>query len=236
MKYALFVLWLILASIAPVAQDQQHADAHANPPAQQQPRVLKGGGHVLGETAEQFFSEGYAGEMQRACEKQDWKMVRQLARSGSKTKLKDVCESEKLARQQAAGGARLEFSGPGDAETIRTDAFTFDGGRLVKIQMLYSGSSTILEGEHQKSFDDLFAGLQEAYGQPSKTYSEPVFNVYGVKSEAHRAFWVAEQDAITLIEQPGYRTGESGGTQLVAETIAEYNRAAKAPKAANPLQ
>lgn len=130
----------------------------------------------------------------------------------------------------------MECTGPGDAGTMRSDTFTLDGGHLVKIQMLYAGSSAILEGDHPKSFDELFAGLQEAYGQPSKRYSEPVFNVYGVKSEAHRAFWITEQDAITLIEQPGYRTGESGGTQLTAETIAEYNRAAKTPKAANPLQ
>lgn len=230
MRYLLLVTLLALAPCASVAQDQQPAPAH------EQSRILRGGGHVLGETAEQFFSEGFAGEMQRACEKQDWKIVRQLASSASKTKPKDACASEKLIRQQATGGGRLECTGPGDAGTLRTDTFTLDGGHLVKIQMLYAGASATLEGDRPKSFDELFAGLQEAYGQPSKSYSEPVFNVYGVKSEAHRAFWITERDAITLIEQPGYRTGESGGTQLTAETIAEYNRAAKTPKAANPLQ
>jgi len=235
-RHLLFILYFALASLGLAAQGEQHADAHGAMPAQEYPRVLRGGGHVLDETAAQFFSESFAGEMLRACEKQDWKTVRQLAMSGSKPKLKDVCASEKTAKQQAIGGARLEFSGPGDAGTMRTDTFTLDGGHLVKIQMLYAGSSATVEGDHPKSFDELFAGLKEAYGPPSKSYSEPVFNVYGVKSEAHRALWVTEQDAITLIEQPGYRTGESGGTQLIAETIAEYNYAAKTPKAANPLQ
>ena len=153
-----------------------------------------------------------------------------------KRKVKDVCASEKLTKQQATSGARLEYSGPGDAETMRTDTFTFDGGHLVKIQMLYTVPVAPVEGYHPKSFDELFAGLQEAYGQPSNSYSEPVFNVYGVKSEAHRALWMAEHDVITLIEQPGYQTGDNGGTQLIAETIAEHNHAATTPKAANPLQ
>lgn len=228
MRCPLLILWFALASLGLVAQETT--------PAQAKPRVLRGGGHTLGETAEQFFSEGFAGDMQRACDKQDWKIVRQLARDGSRAKLKGVCASQKLARQQATSGARLEFSGPGDAQTMRTDAFIVDGGHLVKIQMLYAGSSATLEGDHPKSFDELFAGLQEAYGPPTKNYAEPVLNVYGVKSQAHRAFWITEQDAITLLEQPGYKTGDEGSTQLIAETIAEYNRAAKTPKASNPLQ
>lgn len=232
MRYALFILLCALASVGVAAQDQQHADARKITPAQEQPRVLRGGGHLLGETAEQFFSEGFAGEMQRACERQDWKILRQLAKNGSKTALKHVCASEKLAKQQATSGARLEYSGPGDEETMRTDTFTFDGGHLVKIQMLYMVPSAPVEGYHPKTFDELFAGLQEAYGKPSKSYSQSVFNVYGVRSEAHRALWMAEPDVIALIEQPGYQTGENGGTQLTAETIAEYSHA----KVANPLQ
>jgi len=191
---------------------------------------------LLGETAEQFFSEGFAGEMQQACERQDWKIVKQLANNGSKTKIKDVCASEKLAKQQATSGARLQSSGPGDAETMRTDTFTFDGGHLVKIHMLYTVPVANVEGYHPKSFNELFAGLQEAYGTPSKSYSEPVFNVYGVKYDAHRAVWMGKNDVINLIEQPGEQTGENGGTQIIAETVAEYNREVRAPKAANPLQ
>src|SRR5262249_30890852 len=105
-----------------------------------------------------------------------------------------------------------------------------------KIHMLYTVPVANLEGYHPKSFNELFAGLQEAYGQPSKSYSEPVFNVYGVKSEAHRALWMSKNDVINLIEQLGTQMSEEGGTEVIAETIAEYNRAARTPKAANPLQ
>jgi len=43
---------------------------------------------------------------------------------------------------------------------------------------------------------------------------------------------MGKQDVITIIEQPG----RNGRTEIVVETLAERNRATKAPKAANPLQ
>jgi hypothetical protein len=207
----------------------------ASASAQQQARELKGGGHLLGETAVQFFSEGLAGDLQRACEAKDWKSVSQLTTNvghASKANAKDYCSKETLAKQQATNGTRLEYAGHGGEETMRTDTFTFDGGRLVKIDMVYDGSTRNFQGYRPKSFGELFDGLREAYGPPSKSYSEPVLNVYGVKYEAHRAFWLGKQDAISIIEQ----TGEDGRTEIIAQTLAEYNRAAQAPKTPNPLQ
>jgi hypothetical protein len=46
---------------------------------------------------------------------------------------------------------------------------------------------------------------------------------------------MGKNEVINLIEQPGEQTGENGGTQIIAETVAEYSRAARTPKAANPL-
>jgi hypothetical protein len=202
---------------------------------QEQPRELRGGGHLLGETAVRFFSEAFVGDVLRACQARDWKSVSQLSKNvghASKTNAKDYCVREKLAQQQATSGTRLEYNGHGDEETMRADTFTFDGGHLVKIDMVYVAPSASLEGYRPKSFGELFAGLREAYGPPSKSYSEPVLNAYGVKYEAHRAVWMGSQDVISIIEQPG----EGGRTEIIAETLAEYNRAAQAPKTANPLQ
>jgi hypothetical protein len=203
--------------------------------AQEQPRELRGGGHLLGESVGQFFSEGFAGDVQRACEAKDWKSVSQLSKSvghGSKADAKDYCAKEKLAEQQATSGTRLEYAGHGDEQTMRTDTFTFDGGHLVKIDMVYDGSTRNFQGYRPKSFGELFDGLREAYGPPSQSFSEPVLNVYGVKYDAHRAIWLGKQNVISIIEQPG----EDGRTEIIAETFAEYNRAAQAPKTANPLQ
>ncbi|HXW89587.1 MAG TPA: hypothetical protein VEK33_03490 [Terriglobales bacterium] len=201
-------------------------------PAQEQPRELKGDGHLLGETAEQFFSEGHVGDMARACQGRDWKTVKQLSKNldyASQTNAKEICVQEKLAKQQATSGARLEYNGSGDGETMRTDRFTFDRDHLVKIDMVYSAPIANVEGFHPKSFGELFSGLQEAYGPPSRSYSEPKLDIYGVKYDARRAVWLGEQDVISISEEPG----TEGRTEIVAETLAEYNRTGKP---ANPLQ
>ena len=203
--------------------------------SQEQPRELRGGGHLLNETAGQFFSEGFVGDMLRACQGKDWKSVNRLSKnasSASKTNAKDYCAKEMLAKQQATSGTRLEYDGRGDEETMRADTFIFDGSHLVKIDMIYVAPRANIEGYRPKSFGELFAGLREAYGPPSKSDSEPVLNAYGVKYDAHRAVWMGNQDVISIIEQPG----ENGRTEIIAETLAEYNRAAQAPKTANPLR
>jgi hypothetical protein len=203
--------------------------------AQEQSRQLKGGGHLLGETAEQFYSEGNLGDVSRACQSGDWKTVGHLLKSeehSSRINAKDFCADLVSARQQAAGGARIEYKGSGDPETMRADTFTFDGGHLVKIEMVYGTLIAPVEGYHPKSYGELFAGLLEAYGTPTKTFTEPVTNIYGVRSEAHRALWMGEKDVISIVEQPG----ANGWTEIIAMTSAEYLRAQKAPKAENPLQ
>lgn len=203
---------------------------------QVQPRELRGDGHLLAETAEQFFSEGFVGDMLRACQRKDWKSARQLlsqnAGEASKTNAKDYCAKVELAKRQATNGTRLEYNGRGDEETMRTDTFTFDGGHLVKIDMVYSAPVANIAGYHPKSFSELFAGLREAYGPPSKSYSEPMQSAYGAKYDARRAVWMGNQDVVSIIEQ----LGEGSRTEVIAETLAEYNREAQAPKAANPLK
>ena len=200
-------------------------------PQQERPRELKGGGHLLGETAEHFFSEGSVGQLLRACEAGDWKAVKQLAKAvdpGSKPNAKDICAKAALIKKEATGGARQEYVG-GDDETMRRDTFTLEGGYLVKIDMVFNAPSTDVGGYHPKYFRELFKGLREAYGEPSKSYTEPVFDVYGAKYDAHRAEWMGKQDVITIIEQPG----RDGRTEIVVETLAERNRATKT---VNPLQ
>ena len=100
---------------------------------QEQLRELKGGGHLLGETTEQFFSIGSVGELVRACEAKDWKTVKGLAKTSdheSKVNAKEICDKTAVVKQQAASGARQEYAASGDKETMRTDTFTLDGGHL----------------------------------------------------------------------------------------------------------
>jgi hypothetical protein len=203
-------------------------------PQQERPRELKGGGHLLGETAEHFFSEGTVGQLLRACETADWKTVKELVKAvdpASKPNPKVICAKASLVKQQATSGARQEYS-DADDKTMRTDTFTLDGGYLVKIDMVFSAPTADVEGYHPKYFSELFEGLREAYGEPSKSYIEAVLDAYGAKHDAHRAEWMGKQDVITIIEQPG----KNARTEIVVETLAERDRATKAPKTVNPLQ
>ena len=203
-------------------------------PQQERPRELKGGGHLLGETAEHFFSEGDVGRLLGACEAADWKTVKQLVKAvdpASKPNPKVICAKAALVKQQATTGARQEYS-DADDKTMRTDTFTLDGGRLVKIDMVFNAPASDVESYHPKYFSELFEGLREAYGEPTKNYIEPVFDAYGRKYDAHHAEWMGKEDVITIIEQPG----KNSRSEIVVETLTERDRAAKAPKTVNPLQ
>jgi len=106
---------------------------------------------------------------------------------------------------------------------MRRDTFTLDGGHLAKIRMIYAIPIADIEGFHTKSFDELLAGLREAYGEPSKSYSEPVVNTYGVRRNAHRAIWLGKQNVISIIEQPGEHSWKSSPKPF-QNTIARCKR------------
>src|ERR1700730_2112034 len=99
---------------------------------QERPRELKGAGHLLGETADRFFSEDAVGQLLLACQAGDWKAVKQVARvvnSATTPNATDICTKTALVKQQATSGARQEYGG-GDDKAMRTYTFTLDGGHL----------------------------------------------------------------------------------------------------------
>ena len=196
--------------------------------AQEQLIKVKGG-HQLGETAEQFFAEGYEKEVLSACSAGDFKGVNRP----TKRELKKYCGELAEERQQAISGKRGEYKGSGDLSEMRMDTFTFDGGHLVKVELFFSAPSAEVNYRGQ-SFEKIFAGVQQAYGPLTSESTEPVRDAYGVQYLAHRELWVAPHAVILITEQPG----PGGSTTLVSFTRAEYDRtmAAGIPKAVNPLQ
>ncbi|MGD1211098.1 MAG: hypothetical protein ABR973_07060 [Candidatus Acidiferrales bacterium] len=196
--------------------------------AQELPMKVKGG-HQLGETAEQFFAEGHEKEVLGACAAGDFKSVNR----SNKRDAKKYCGELTEARRQAMSGKRGEYQSGGDPSEMRTDTFTFDGGHLVRVALLFSAPS--IESNYRgQSFDEIFAGIKQAYGPPTSETTKPVQDVYGVQYVAHRELWVAPHAAVLITEQPG----PGGSVTLVAFTRAEYDRtmAAGAPKPANPLE
>ncbi len=195
--------------------------------ANDQPIKVKGG-HEVGESAGQFFAEGYEKQALAACATGDFKSVNK----SSRRQLKQYCAELDGDRRQAMSGARSEYKTGGDPSEFRTDTFTFDGGHLVKVELIYSAPSAQVNYRGQR-FDEIFAGVQQAYGPPTSETISVVKNTYGVEYVAHRETWILPQGAILITEKPG----EDGSTTLVALTRAEYDRLAAAPaKVPNPLQ
>lgn len=216
---------LAITLLCAVGTPAQERTAPAAPQAQGLP--VKGG-HFMGETADQFFSEGFEKQALAACASGDFRGV-----SKSKHELKKYCAHLADARQQAMSGSRYDFEGGGDLTEFRTDTFTFDRGRLVKVELVYSAPNAEANYRGQ-SFDQIFAGVKQAYGPPTGESTQSVQNVYGVQYVAHRELWLTPQSAIVITEHPG----DSGSTSLAAFTRAEYDRTlqADATKAPNPLQ
>jgi hypothetical protein len=194
--------------------------------AQDVPMKVKGG-HQLGETSEQFFNEGHEKEMIEKCSSSDLRTVNKDKRIAKK-----YCDDLTSARQTAVSGKRVGY-GSGDPAEMRTDTFTFDGGHLVKVELLYA-NPTAAVNYGGVSFANIFAGIKQAYGPPTNEKTEQVHNVYGVEFTAHHELWLAPHAAIVITEQPG----DGGSTTLTALTRAEYDRtmAVGAVKPTNPLE
>jgi hypothetical protein len=187
------------------------------------------GGHLLGETAEQFFAEGQEKDALGACATGDFKSLNKAIRS----QVKKDCDELVRTRQLAMGGKREDYQSGGDPSEMRTDTFTFDGSCLVKVELVYSLPSAEYNYRGH-SFKEILAGAKEAYGLPTNESTSPVRDAYGVEYTAHRELWLMPHAVILITEQPA----PGGSTTLLAFTRSEYDRtvAAGPPKPANPLE
>lgn len=197
-------------------------------PAQEQLMKVKGG-HQLGETAEQFFSEGQEKEALSSCATTDFKKMEKILRF----QLKKHCDDIAATRRLASSGKREEYHGAGEPDELREDTFTFDSGHLVKVELHYALPS--LEFNNRGfSFQQIFDGAKQAYGPPTIETTKPVQDQYGVPYTAHRELWLTPSAAILITENPG----PGGSTILVASTREEYDRTTPTatPRPPNPLE
>jgi len=96
---------------------------------QERPRELKGAGHLLGETAERFFSEDVVGQTPTRMPNRGLESVRQLAKAvnhAAKANAKDICSNAVLVKQQATSGATSRVWRR-RRQSYETDTFTLDG-------------------------------------------------------------------------------------------------------------
>jgi hypothetical protein len=189
------------------------------------------GGHELGESAEQFFAEGHEKEALDACASGKFKSIKsKLARPA----VKQYCSELTDARLQATSGKRTEYTGDGDPTEMRTDLFTFDKDRLVKVELVFAAPSAEANYRGQ-TFAQIFAGMKQAYGPPTSEHTEQKQDTYGVPYPAHRELWESPQVVILVTEQVPQQPENNGSTILTAFTRAEYERSMTS-RIVNPLQ
>ncbi|MGA8873380.1 MAG: hypothetical protein WB460_19700 [Candidatus Acidiferrales bacterium] len=177
------------------------------------------GGHELGESAEQFFAEGHEKEALDACATGNFKSIDKPSRRI----LKQYCSQLTDARQQAISGKRTEYKGDGDSTDMRTDTFTFEQDRLIKVQLLFAAPSAE-ENYRGQTFAQIFAGMKQAYGPPTSEHTEQVQDAFGVPYLTHRELWESPQAVLLITEQVARWPEDHGSTALTAFTRAEYDR------------
>jgi hypothetical protein len=185
--------------------------------AQAAPVQVKVETHLLGETADQFFSESKEGMMLNACTTKDFGKIK-INRSVKKT-AKEYCATLSNIRQRMIGGESGDYKDELSTDETKTTTYVFAAGRFVAAEILFVAPD--MENNNQgKSFEDIFDGLKGTYGPPTSETSQPYHNVYGVQFERHQKLWLTASYAIQMDEQPGAH----GWTKVNVSTREMYDK------------
>ena len=192
------------------------------------PVQVKVENHLLGETAEQFFSESKEEVMLNACANKDFGKIN---RSVKKT-AKEYCAGLSNVRQRMIGGESGDYKDELSADDTKTTTYVFAAGKFVAAEILFIAPD-MTNNNQGKSFADVFSGLIATYGQPTSETVLPYHNVYGVSFERYQKLWLTESYAIQMDEQPSAH----GWTKVNVSTRERYDKkkteSAKPPP--NPL-
>jgi hypothetical protein len=180
--------------------------------------------HLLGESAEHFFSEGHEGEILTACAAGDFAKGNRL----SKKLAKEYCAWLSSVRQRLVSGESGKYADGLSTDDTKTTNYVFMTGKFVAAEIIFTApdATNNCRGE---AFAEIFAGLKGTYGPPTSETLVPYQNVYGVHFERHQELWLAESYAIQTDEQPG----ASGWTSVNVWTREEYDKL-KSEKATKP--
>ena len=177
---------------------------------------------------QQFFSEGHEKEILAACAVGNFKAVGKATRKESKY----FCVMLIDIRHRATSGSRADYQSGGDPAEMREDTFTFDGGRLVKLQLQYATPAPE-SNYHGLTFEQILVGVKQDYGPPSRESSDQARNAYGVAYAAHTELWLRPDAAILITQQ----IASPASTTLTVFTRAEYERSiSPSAQAPDPLK
>ena len=184
--------------------------------------------HLLGEAAEQFFSEGSEAVLLSACATKDFGKI---SRSIKKT-AKEYCAWLSNVRQRMVGGESGDYKDELSADDTKTTAYMFAAGKFVAAEILFI-SPDPANNNQGKAFGEILSGLKGTYGEPTSETILPYRNLYGVTFDRHQVLWLTESYAIQMDEQPGAH----GWTRVNVSTRVLYDKkkteSVKPPR--NPL-
>jgi hypothetical protein len=183
--------------------------------AQATPVQVKVESHSLGETAEQFFSEGKEAVMLNACTTKDFGKVNRTIKKTAK----EYCASLSNIRQRMVGGENGDYKDELTADDTKTTTYMFAAGKFVAAEILFIAPDPA-NNNQGKSFAEILSGLKGTYGPPSSETVLPYHNVYGVSFERHQNLWLTETYAIQMDEQPGAH----GWTKVNVSTREMYDK------------
>lgn len=179
------------------------------------PVQVKVESHLLGETAEQFFSESKEGVMLNACTNKDFGKVNRTVKKTAK----EYCAWLSDVRQRMVGGESGDYKDELSADDTKTTAYMFAAGKFVAAEILFIAPDMATNNQG-KSFADIFSGLRATYGQPTSETVLPYHNIYGASFERHQKLWLTESYAIQMDEQPGAH----GWTKVNVSTRDAYDK------------
>src|SRR5215472_1209672 len=131
--------------------------------AQAAPVQLKVESHLLGETAEQFFSEGREGVLLSACAAKDFGKIN---RSIKKT-AKEYCGWPTSIRQRMVSDKSGKYNDELSTDETKTTTYAFVGGKFVAAEILFIAPDQI-NNYQGKSFAEILSGLKGTYGPPTR--------------------------------------------------------------------
>lgn len=184
--------------------------------------------HLLGETAEQFFSEGSEGVLLTACADKDFGKIDRSIKKAAK----EYCVRLSGVRQRTVSGENVNYKDELSIDDTKTTTYMFAGGKFVAAEILFVSPQPI-NNYQGKSFSDVFNGLKGTYGAPTSETILPYHNSYGVPFDRHQKLWLADSYAIQLDEQPDAH----GWTKVSVSTRELYDkqRAESVKPPPNPL-
>lgn len=183
--------------------------------AQAAPVQVKVENHLLGETAEQFFTEGHEGVLLNACGTKDFRKVNHLIRETAK----EYCAWLSNLRQRMVGGENGSYKDELSADDTKTTTYVFAAGKFVAAEILFVAPDSA-NNNQGKPFAEILSGLTGTYGAPTSETIVPYHNVYGVLFDRHQNLWLSESYVIQMDERPGAH----GWTKVNVSTRELYDK------------